>query len=48
MHLAGCYDLSGVKPKSSAKVKYAAWWQACAMGDRQRRIERLALEDGSL
>ena len=48
MRLAGCYDLSGVKPNRKAEVKHAAWPQACAMGDEQRRIERLALEDGSL
>ena len=44
MHLAGCYDLSGVEPKRSAKVKFAAWAQACTWGTHRRRIELRALE----
>ena len=43
--LAGCYDLSGIKPKSSAKVKFEAWNQATEMGRQQRAKERRAQEE---
>ena len=40
--LAGCYDLSGIKPRSSTKTKYDAWKKATAMGQQQRAKERRA------